>query len=142
MDKDEKVILKSDTKNADYQPQNEFCVRSSFLWMPDVAGAHLNPSILYPIGPNSLAASYDSGLTRAVTASPYKRIFDRLREEHQFTGGYTIVKDYVRGEQLRGREMFIPLTHAHGEAQADFGEALVVIAGVEQKARKRPNFPS
>jgi transposase len=63
-----------------------------------------------------------------------KRIFDRLRDEHGFTGGYTIVKDYVRGEQLRSREMFIPLTHAPGEAQADFGEALVVIAGVEQKA--------
>ena len=63
-----------------------------------------------------------------------KRIFDRLKEEHGFTGGYTIVKDYVRGEQLRGREMFVPLTHAPGEAQADFGEALVVIAGVEQKA--------
>jgi hypothetical protein len=30
--------------------------------------------------------------------------------------------------------MFIPLTHAPGEAQVDFGEALVVIAGVEQKA--------
>src|ERR1035438_4446516 len=30
--------------------------------------------------------------------------------------------------------MFIPLTHAPGEAQADFGEALVVVAGVEQKA--------
>ena len=43
-----------------------------------------------------------------------KRIFDRLREEHQFTGGYTIVKDYVRGEQLRSREMFVPLTHAPG----------------------------
>jgi len=63
-----------------------------------------------------------------------KRIFERLQEEHGFTGGYTIVKDYVRGEQLRTREMFVPLTHAPGEAQVDFGEALVVIAGVEQKA--------
>jgi len=63
-----------------------------------------------------------------------KRIFDRLKDEHGFTGGYTIVKDYVRGEQVRSREMFVPLTHAPGEAQADFGEALVVIAGVEQKA--------
>ena len=63
-----------------------------------------------------------------------KRIFDRLREEHGFTGGYTIVKDYVRSAELRSREMFVPLTHAPGEAQADFGEALVVIAGVEQKA--------
>ena len=25
-----------------------------------------------------------------------QRIFDRLRAEHGFTGGYTIVKDYVR----------------------------------------------
>lgn len=37
------------------------------------------------------------------------------------------MKDYVRGEQLRSREMFIPLTHAPGEAQVDFGEAMVVI---------------
>jgi transposase len=63
-----------------------------------------------------------------------KRIFDRLREEYGFTGDYTIVKDYVRSAELRSREMFVPLTHAPGEAQADFGEALVVIAGVEQKA--------
>ena len=28
----------------------------------------------------------------------------------------------------------MPLTHPPGEAQADFGEAVVVIAGVEQKA--------
>jgi transposase len=63
-----------------------------------------------------------------------KRVFDRLREEHGFTGGYTIVKDYMRTAALRGREMFVPLTHPAGEAQADFGEALVVIAGVERKA--------
>ena len=63
-----------------------------------------------------------------------KRIFDRLRAEHAYAGGYTIVKDYVRSSKIGGQEMFIPLTHAPGEAQADFGEALVVIAGVEQKA--------
>jgi len=63
-----------------------------------------------------------------------KRIFDRLRAEYAFTGGYTIVKDYVRSSKIGGQEMFVPLSHAPGEAQADFGEALVVIAGVEQKA--------
>jgi len=63
-----------------------------------------------------------------------KRILDRLREEHGFKGGYTIVKDYVRTATLRGREMFVPLTHPAGEAQVDFGEAVVVIAGVERKA--------
>ena len=30
--------------------------------------------------------------------------------------------------------MFVPLHHAPGHAQADFGEALVVIGGIEQKA--------
>jgi transposase len=32
-----------------------------------------------------------------------KRIFDRLREEHQFTGGYMIAKYYLRGKQIRIR---------------------------------------
>jgi transposase len=76
----------------------------------------------------------DDKLRPAKQRHTAKRIFERLKEEHGFTGGYTIVKDYVRSAQLHSREMFIPLTHAPGEAQADFGEALVVIAGVEQKA--------
>src|SRR5271154_4490346 len=63
-----------------------------------------------------------------------KRIFERLREEYGYTGGYTIVKDYVRQSKLGSREMFVPLSHAPGEAQADFGEALVVVAGVECEA--------
>ena len=63
-----------------------------------------------------------------------RRIFERLKEEHLYTGGYTIVKDYVRASKIGGQEMFVPLVHPPGEAQADFGEALVVIAGVEQKA--------
>ena len=50
-----------------------------------------------------------------------KLIFDRLREEYGFTGGYTIVKDYVRERRLRLREMFVPLTHPPGHAQMDFG---------------------
>jgi hypothetical protein len=29
--------------------------------------------------------------------------------------------------------MFVPLTHTPSEARADFGEALVVVARVEQK---------
>jgi len=63
-----------------------------------------------------------------------KRIFELLREEHGYTAGYTIVKDYVRQGKIGAREMFVPLSHAPGEAQADFGEALVVVAGVECEA--------
>jgi transposase len=63
-----------------------------------------------------------------------KRVLERLRDEHGFTGGYTIVKDYMRERDRRRREMFVPLSHPPGHAQADFGEATVVIDGVEQKA--------
>ena len=63
-----------------------------------------------------------------------KRILDRLREEHGFTGGYTIVKDYVREKRIRMREVYFPLDHRPGTSQVDFGEAKVVIGGIEQKA--------
>jgi transposase len=64
-----------------------------------------------------------------------KRIFERLRDEHGFEGGYTIVKDYVRERRLRLREIFVPLSHLPGHAQVDFGEAVAIIGGVEQKVR-------
>ena len=63
-----------------------------------------------------------------------KRIFERLRDEYGFDGGYTTLKDYVRENRRQTKEMFVPLSHAPGHAQCDFGEALVVIGGVERKA--------
>ncbi len=62
-----------------------------------------------------------------------KRIFERLRDEHGFAGGITIVKDYVFATRQRQREMFVPLSHRPGHAQVDFGEALGVIGGIERK---------
>ena len=62
-----------------------------------------------------------------------KRIFERLRDEHGFAGGYTVVKDYVRIARARARETFVPLAHPPGHAQVDFGEAVGVIGGVRQK---------
>ena len=62
-----------------------------------------------------------------------KRIFERLRDEHGFSGGITIVTDYVREKKRRTREVFVPLSHAPGHAQVDFGETLGVSGGVERK---------
>jgi len=58
-----------------------------------------------------------------------KRIFDRLKEEYDYDGGYTIVKDYVRLKKVRQREVFVPLVQRPGTAQIDFGQAKVVIDG-------------
>jgi transposase len=57
-----------------------------------------------------------------------KRIFDRIRTEG-YTGGYTQVKVSVRKIRQRQKEVFVPLVHRPGEAQADFGYALVKEAG-------------
>ena len=61
-----------------------------------------------------------------------KRIFERLRDEHGFTGKETIVKDYVRERRLRRREMFVPLSHPPGHAQADLRPT--------RRRRRRPGW--
>jgi hypothetical protein len=71
--------------------------------------------------------------TPQVLLAHHLRIFERLRDEHGYTGGITIVKDYVHERRQRQREMFVPLRHDPGHAQVDFGEALAVIGGVERK---------
>ena len=63
-----------------------------------------------------------------------KRIFERLRDEYGYDGGYTIVNDYVREHPRQTREIFVPLAYPPGHAQCDFGEALVGIGGLERKA--------
>lgn len=62
-----------------------------------------------------------------------KRIFERLRDEYGFDGGITIIKDYVRKRRQHSQEVFVPLSHAPGHAQVDFGEAEAVIGGVKRK---------
>ena len=61
------------------------------------------------------------------------RLFERLRDERGFDGGYTTVRDYVRPRRLLLKEVFVPLTHPPGHAQADFGEAWAVRGGVRRK---------
>jgi transposase len=63
---------------------------------------------------------------------PAKRIFERLRAEG-FIGGYTIVKEAVRELTRYRQEVFLPLSQRPGEAQVDFGQAGVKMAGVRRK---------
>ena len=58
-----------------------------------------------------------------------QRIFDRLREEHGYTGCASIVRAAVHDWKQTQAEVFVPLSQPPGAAQADFGEAEVVVAG-------------
>ena len=57
-----------------------------------------------------------------------KRIYDRIKEMG-YQGGYTQVKVTVREIKRISREVFMPLIHRPGEAQVDFGYALVNMSG-------------
>ncbi len=62
-----------------------------------------------------------------------KRIYERIKQEG-YEGKYTQVKEAVNRIKLHSREVFMPLIHRPGEAQVDFGEALVNVSGELRKA--------
>ena len=64
-----------------------------------------------------------------------KRIYDRLCDEKGYKGSYDSVKRYVfrQREKINPKEMFVPLYHPLGQAQADFGQCKVRIGGKLEK---------
>ena len=62
-----------------------------------------------------------------------QRIFERLRAEHSYPGGLSVVKDVVRAWHTGHHEVFLPLSHPPGEAQVDFGQAEVLLGGQQTK---------
>lgn len=63
-----------------------------------------------------------------------ERIFQRLRDEHAYTGCASIVRAAVRDWKQTQAEVFVPLSQPPGEAQVDFGQAEVVVAGEQVTA--------
>src|SRR6202453_2377899 len=56
----------------------------------------------------------------------YRRIFERLRDEHSYLGGYDAVRRYIGKVQRLHVETFIPLTRDPGQRlEADFGHIYV-----------------
>src|SRR3954453_10300325 len=87
------------------------------------------PSILDPLLPVVHQILEDDKKAPKKQRHTAKRIFDRLRAEHGYQGGLTTVKDAVRAWRLRTAEVFVPLAHPPGEAQADFGQAEITLDG-------------
>ena len=65
-----------------------------------------------------------------------KRIYDRLVEEHGFTGGESTIRQYVKELKDQPAEAFVPLNFDPGEAmQVDWGQAAIYLKGVRTKIR-------
>jgi transposase len=77
------------------------------------------------LGP--VEAIIDQILIDDETAPPKQRhtaaqLFRRLRDEHDYRGGYAQVQRYLRKHRRRHQETFIPLGHLPGQRlEADFG---------------------
>ena len=63
-----------------------------------------------------------------------RRIYQRLRDEDGYRGSYESVWRVIHDLGETGQEVFMPLVHRPGEAQVDFGFALVKIRGQLTKA--------
>lgn len=62
------------------------------------------------------------------------RIFERLRDEYQFTGSRRTISTLVNKLQGKTREVFCPIDHPPAdEVQIDWGQATVMLAGEETK---------
>jgi transposase len=57
------------------------------------------------------------------------RIHQRLCAEHGYTGCLSGVRAVVRAYKQSQTEVYVPLLHPPGEAQGDFGRAVVEVAG-------------
>jgi transposase len=80
------------------------------------------PSVLDPFKP------IIDGILQADEEVPRKqrhtvaKLYRRLRQEHDYSGGYDRVRRYVGGRGRQRRETFIPLDHDPGQRlEADFG---------------------
>ena len=82
---------------------------------------------------------FKSSIVMMLETHPYsaKQVFQRIREEG-FTGGYTIVKDYVSRIRPRKSPAFLKLAFAPGEcAQVDWGSFGSIAVG---DTRRRLSF--
>jgi transposase len=65
-----------------------------------------------------------------------QRIYERLRDEHNFAGDPTTVRRYVREARRRTKEVFMPLAFEPGEeAQVDWHDGWIEENGIERRAQ-------
>ncbi|MFZ5649493.1 MAG: IS21 family transposase [Bacillota bacterium] len=80
-----------------------------------------------------LASDQDAPLKQRHTA---ERIYQRLVEEHGFTGSASTVRKLVKELRPESRQAHVPLEFDPGEAaQVDWGEATVYVAGRKSKVQ-------
>ena len=102
--------------------------RTVAYWL---AQAHFRPRQRRPYA--SKLDPFKAQIVRLLERYPYSaaQVFQRLRE-HGFTGGYSIVKAYVRTVRPTRQPAFLTLAFAPGEcAQVDWGLC---------RARHRPHY--
>ncbi len=134
-----KVLVEGASKRSIRRDYNVgSALLDKILANPDPPGYQMDEVRRKPVlGPH--LATIDQILAADKEAPPKqrhtaRRIHQRLRDEHGYTGCYSQVQTAVKNAKAHSKEAFVPLSHPPGHAQFDFGEAVVEIAGERTKA--------
>ena len=95
-------------------------------------------SMLDPYRPIVDAWPIEDGRRRRKRRRTATRVHERLRKEHGYKGGHSLVQAYVKQREAEPRaavDMFLELEWAPGEAQAGFGECELRVPGVVRTVR-------
>lgn len=133
--------------NTDFRTVQKYANKSN--WSPDKL-PNMNPEAYPTIGP--YIPIVDAWLEQdqrepRKQRHTIKRVYDRLRDEHEYTGGYDSVKRYYNKKKFMlglSREGYLPLAQPNGHAQIDFGKFKYYdAAGMAQKGYELVvSFPS
>jgi len=65
-----------------------------------------------------------------------QRVYERLHDEHGFTGSASTVRRFIARAGVRRKEVFMPLAYEPGEeAQVDWHDGWIIVNGVIRKAQ-------
>lgn len=95
-------------------------------------------SMLDPYRPIVDAWPIEGGRRRRKRRRTATRVHERLRKEHGYKGGHSLVQAYVKQREAEPRaavDMLLELEWAPGEAQAGFGECELRVPGVARTVR-------
>lgn len=92
--------------------------------------------VLDPVKPIIDAWLEQNSQTRPKQRQTARRMYERLCQEHDFTGHYGTVQRYVRQAAGRQKEVFMPLAFDPAEeAQVDWHEGWIIENGLERKCQ-------
>jgi hypothetical protein len=140
----ELYFLSSESQHLGWPQSSQRAESETQARRPACGGWFGNPQFV-PSGEENLTLSHENDrkfeILEADKNAPRRqrhtaiRIFERLRDEHGYAGGYTTVKDAVRIWKQSHKEVFLPLHHRPHSALGNLAPREFALSGQADYAR-------